>query len=71
MAKCKRKPEGAKRGGREALSVEQLVHLFFVFLLSAPVFEFLLLRDFNSAWTAVHFLIGVMLSERCDLHGRE
>ena len=57
-----RKPQGkskvpkVNRGGREALSVEQVVHVYHV-----------LLRDLNCAWAAVMFVLGQLLGERAEL----
>ena len=45
-----------KRGGREALSMDQVVHFYHV-----------LLRDLNCAWAAVMFVLGVLLGERAEL----
>ncbi|CAE7282163.1 unnamed protein product [Symbiodinium sp. CCMP2592] len=45
-----------QEGGREALSVEQVIHFYFV-----------LLRDVNCAFAAVMFVLGLMLGERAEL----
>ena len=54
-AKCICKPS-IKRGGREALTAEQVVHLFNIFV-----------NKVQCAWAGVCFLIGVLLGERCEL----
>ena len=56
QARCRKKCQTAERGGREALSMEQIVHLFHVFI-----------KELNCPWAAVQFLIGIMLGERCEL----
>ena len=58
---CRRQPrrpraQTKKRGGREALTVDQVIHFYFV-----------LLRDVNSAWAAVMFILGILLGERAEL----
>ncbi|CAE7790585.1 unnamed protein product [Symbiodinium sp. CCMP2592] len=55
QARKTKKPKH-RRGGREALSVEQVIHFYFV-----------LLRDVNCAFAAVMFVLGLMLGERAEL----